>query len=214
MNKEKKDSSRFWDRRSKVYDKQVLATYGSAYKKTVKRSAAFLSREDEILEIGCGTGDVTIPLSRYVKKITALDTSELMMDKAKEKAEHEGKANIGFLNIDLMELEAEPESFDAITAYNVLLYIKDQEKVLDRIYRLLKPGGLFISATDCLGRNLSPDAVRKFWRSKLGLMPYVSFETPIGLMRKIQKRGFLVLEIVNLHKNPPNIFIVAQKIEK
>ena len=136
------------------------------------------------------------------------------MNKAREKAEHEGKTNIEFVNMDLMELEAEPESFDAVTAYNVLLYMKNQEEVLDRIHSLLKPGGIFISATDCLGRNLSPDAVRKFWRSKLGLMPYVSFETPIGLMRKIQKKGFLVLEIVNLHKNPPNIFIVGQKIEK
>ena len=50
-------------------------------------------------------------------------------------------------------------------------------------------------------------------KSKLHLMPYVAFDTPIGLMRKIQKKGFLVLEIVNLHKNPPNIFIVAQKID-
>ena len=58
-------------------------------------------------------------------------------------------------------------------------------------------------------------AVEKFWKSKLGLMPYVSFETPIGLMReRSRKHGFLVLEIVNLHQNPPNIFIVAQKIEK
>ncbi len=44
-------------------------------------------------------------------------------------------------------------------------------------------------------------------------MPYVAFDTPIGLMRRIQKHGFLILEIVNLHKNPPNIFLVAQKTE-
>ena len=103
---------------------------------------------------------------------------------------------------------------DAVTAYNVLLYMKNQDEVLRRIHKLLKPGGIFISATDCLARSFAPVAVEKFWKSKLGLMPYVSFETPIGLMRKIQKHGFLVLEIVNLHQNPPNIFIVAQKIEK
>lgn len=55
--------------------------------------------------------------------------------------------------------------------------------------------------------------MKKFVKSKLHLMPYVAFDTPIGLMRKIQKKGFLVLEIVNLYKNPPNIFIVAQKID-
>ena len=212
-NKENK-SSRFWDKRSKVFDEQVLSKYENAYKKTIKRSIPFLNAEDTMLEIGCGTGNATIPLSQYVKKITAIDISEEMMLQAAEKAKEKGKENITFQQKDLMELCAEPESYDVVAAYNVLLYMKNQDKVLEKIYEILKPGGIFLSATDCLGRNLSKDSVRKFWKSKLHLMPYVSFDTPVGLMRKIQRKGFLVIEIVNLHKNPPNIFIVAQKIEK
>ena len=208
------DGRRFWDRRSKVYDAQVIPEYKSAYKKTAKRSAQFLNKEDRVLEIGCGTGNATIPLAGCVREITAIDTSRDMMEKAREKAEKAGRTNIRFVKKDLMELRDKAGSYDAVTAYNVLLYMRDQDEVLRRIHRLLKPGGIFISATDCLSRSFSPAAVRKFWKSKLGLMPYVSFESPIGLMRKIQKHGFLVLEIVNLHKNPPNIFIVAQKIEK
>lgn len=212
-NKENK-SSRFWDKRSKVFDEQVLSKYENAYKKTIKRSIPFLNAEDTMLEIGCGTGIATITLADYVKKITAIDISEEMMLQAAEKAKENGKENITFQQKDLMELCAEPESYDVVAAYNVLLYMKNQDKVLEKIYEILKPGGIFLSATDCLGRNLSKDSVRKFWKSKLHLMPYVSFDTPVGLMRKIQRKGFLVIEIVNLHKNPPNIFIVAQKIEK
>lgn len=44
-----------------------------------------------MLEIGCGTGNATIPLAGYVKEITAIDTSKDMMDKAKEKAGKAGK---------------------------------------------------------------------------------------------------------------------------
>ena len=212
-NKENK-SSRFWDKRSKVFDEQVLSKYENAYKKTIKRSIPFLNAEDTMLEIGCGTGIATITLADYVKKITAIDISEEMMLQAAEKAKEKGKENITFQQKDLMELCAEPESYDVVAAYNVLLYMKNQDKVLEKIYEILNPGGIFLSATDCLGRNLSKDSVRKFWKSKLHLMPYVSFDTPVGLMRKIQRKGFLVIEIVNLHKNPPNIFIVAQKIEK
>ena len=212
-NKENK-SSRFWDKRSKVFDEQVLSKYENAYKKTIKRSIPFLNAEDTMLEIGCGTGIATITLADYVKKITAIDISEEMMLQAAEKAKEKGKENITFQQKDLMELCAEPESYDVVAAYNVLLYMKNQDKVLEKIYEILKPGGILLSATDCLGRNLSRDSVRKFWKSKLHLMPYVSFDTPVGLMRKIQRKGFLVIEIVNLHKNPPNIFIVAQKIEK
>ena len=213
MEKEENKSSRFWDKRSKVFDEQVLSVYENAYKKTIKRSIPFLKPEDTMLEIGCGTGNATIPLSQYVKKITAIDISEEMMLKAAEKAKEEGRENITFRQKDLLELDIEPESYDVVAAYNVLLYMKNQEKVLEKIYDILKPGGVFLSATDCLGRNLSKESVRKFWKSKLHLMPYVSFDTPVGLMRKIQRKGFLVIEIVNLHRNPPNIFIVAQKIE-
>ena len=214
MEKEENKSSRFWDKRSKVFDEQVLSVYENAYKKTIKRSIPFLKPEDTMLEIGCGTGNATIPLSQYVKKITAIDISEEMMLKAAEKAKEEGRENITFRQKDLLELVIEQESYAVVAAYNVLLYMKNQEKVLEKIYDILKPGGVFLSATDCLGRNLSKESVRKFWKSKLHLMPYVSFDTPVGLMRKIQRKGFLVIEIVNLHRNPPNIFIVAQKIEK
>lgn len=201
----------FWNRRSEVFDKQVLSVYENAYRKTVKRSAAFLKKEDRVFEIGCGTGAATIPLSKYVKEITATDISKDMLQKAREKAEKLSKNNITFSMGELTEMEIEPESYDVVTAYNVLLYMKKQDEVLKKIYEILKPGGIFLSATDCLGRNLSKDSVKKFWKSKLHLMPYVAFDTPISLMRKIQKNGFEVLEIVNLHKNPPNIFIAAKK---
>mgnify|MGYP000196436412 FL=1 len=53
---------------------------------------------------------------------------------------------------ELTEMEIEPESYDVVTAYNVLLYMKNQDEVLKKIYEILKPGGIFLSATDCLGR--------------------------------------------------------------
>lgn len=211
MKNTKDEAPAFWNRRSEVFDKQVLSVYENAYRKTVKRSAAFLKKEDRVFEIGCGTGVATIPLSKYVKEITATDISENMLQKAREKAKNQSKDNIIFRTGELTEMEVEPESYDVVAAYNVLLYMKNQEEVLKKVYEVLKPGGIFLSATDCLGRNLSKDSVKKFWKSKLHLMPYVAFDTPISLMRKIQKNDFEVLEIVNLHKNPPNIFIAAKK---
>lgn len=40
-----KQGSGFWDKRSRMFDSQVLEVYKNAYKKTVKRSAAFLNQE-------------------------------------------------------------------------------------------------------------------------------------------------------------------------
>ena len=209
-----KQGSGFWDKRSRMFDSQVLEVYKNAYKKTVKRSAAFLNQENTVLEIGCGTGIVTMQLADCVKEITAIDSSREMLLRAEQKARELGKQNISFHCGTLKDRKFPAKSFDVVTAYNVLLYMENQEEVLEQIYEVLKPGGLFVSATDCLGRSLSKEAIKKFWKSKLHLMPYVAFDTPIGLMRRIQKHGFLVLEIVNLHKSPPNIFIVGQKVEK
>ena len=165
----------FWNRRSEVFDKQVLSVYENAYRKTVKRSAAFLKKEDRVFEIGCGTGVATIPLSKYVKEITATDISENMIQKAREKAKNQSKDNIIFRTGELTEMEVEPESYDVVAAYNVLLYMKNQEEVLKKIYEVLKPGGIFLSATDCLGRNLSKDSVKKFWKSKIASDALCSF---------------------------------------
>ena len=41
----------FWNRRSEVFDKQVLSVYENAYRKTVKRSATFLKEEDRVLRL-------------------------------------------------------------------------------------------------------------------------------------------------------------------
>lgn len=67
-NKKQEKSSLFWDKRSKVFDQQVLAVYENAYKKTIKRSIPFLNQGDTMLEIGCGTGIATITLADYVRK--------------------------------------------------------------------------------------------------------------------------------------------------
>ena len=88
----------------------------------------------------------------------AIDTSEEMMEKAVQKAAGEGCRNIAFCHTDLMNFSGEPESFDVVTAFNVLLYLSDRDQVLEKIWSLLKPGGVFISATDCLGRNFSRDS--------------------------------------------------------
>ena len=148
MKKNRCDSRRFWDRRSRIYDAQVIPEYKGTYKKIVKRSAHFLSQEDRILEIGCGTGNATIPLAGYVKKITAIDTSREMLDKAKEKMEKSGKSNIQFLKKDIMELEEKAGSYDAVAAYHVLLYMKNQDEVLKKIHDFLKTEGIIFSATE------------------------------------------------------------------
>jgi len=84
-------------------------------------------------------------------------------------------------------------------------------EVMARICALLKPGGIFLSASDCLGEKLTKVGVQKFFRSRTGKMPYVAFFTQKSLAKKIAQSGFEVLETANLFPAPPNLFVAAKK---
>ena len=161
------------------------------------------------MEFACGTGLTTLRLAPHAAYIRGIDISPNMTALAREKTQ--GLANVEITNTDLFEPCLEPGSFDAVTAFNVLLYLPNLSSVLSRIGELLKPGGLFLSATDCLGSRPSKAGIQKFIKSHTGAMPYVAFFTQRGLEKTIVQNGFTILERENLFPNPPNLFIAARK---
>ena len=202
----------FWNRRAAIYDEQVGPMYEKAYRLTAEHSLRHLSPTDNVLEFACGTGIVTLATAPHVAHIRAIDIADEMVSRAAKKTKEQGVSNVDVTQTDLFDPSLEPGSFDAVMAFNVLLYVDNFEQVMARIRELLKPGGVFLSATDCLGCSLSKAAVLKFWRSRTGKMPYVGFFTQRGLVKKISNAGFSVLETANLFPSPPNLFIAARKL--
>jgi ubiquinone/menaquinone biosynthesis C-methylase UbiE len=201
----------FWNRRALNYDDQVGPMYEEAYRLTAELSCRHLKAGDRVLEFACGTGIVTLALAPHVAHIRAIDIAEEMTLRAREKIVRHGITNVEVTQTDLFDPCLEPGSFDAVLGFNVLLYVDNFEQVMARILELLKPGGIFLSATDCLGGSLSKAAVLKFWRSRTGKMPYVGFFTQKSLPRKIEKNGFEILETENFFPSPPNLFVTARK---
>jgi len=201
---------RFWDHRALSYDDMVGPMYEDAYDKTAALSLKYLRPTDHVLEFACGTGIVTLAVAPHVAHIRAIDISGEMVLRARTKLDHLPSAEV--TQTDLFDPCLLPGSFDAVMAFNVLLYVDDFQRVMARVRELLKPGGIFLSATDCLGGSLSKAAVQKFWRSRTGKMPYVGFFTQKSLARKIAQSGFEVLETENLFPSPPNLFVAARKI--
>ena len=201
----------FWNKRAQVYDRQVSGIYREAYEKTAAYSLAYLKPQDRVLEFACGTGIVTCAVAPHVKHILAIDQAEEMAGKAREKVDAQNLTNVDVAVMDLFDPQLTPGSFDAVMAFNVLLYVQDPDGTLERIRQLLKPGGVFLSATDCLGGSFSGAAVKKFWKSRTGKMPYVGFFTMRGLARRVAKAGFCVVQSENLFPDPPNLFLAAKK---
>lgn len=95
-----------------------------------------------VLDVGCAE---IRPYSEYLieisNKYTGIDKSQTLINKAKLKLSGE-KYNL--LLGEIEEIDLEKESFDIIVCNNMLAYT-NQEKVLEKLYELLKPSGLFIS---------------------------------------------------------------------
>jgi 2-polyprenyl-3-methyl-5-hydroxy-6-metoxy-1,4-benzoquinol methylase len=99
-----------------------------------------LSREMDAMEYGCGTGLVGLPLAPALGRLTAIDTSQGMLDVVQEKIDAQGLTNIRPLCCDLLA-EEYTGKHDLIFCSMTLHHIKDAEALLRRFTELLNPGG-------------------------------------------------------------------------
>jgi len=100
---------------------------------------------DSALDICCGTGDITQRLSRAVGNsgnITGLDFSTGMLKVAQSRS---SVAESRFIQGDAMVLPIKSNSQDAITVGFGLRNLVNIEACLTEVYRVLKPGGRFLS---------------------------------------------------------------------
>ena len=201
----------FWNGRSRTYDQQSGTQYADAYDQTAALTLKYLHPESRVLEFACGTGIVTLRVAPHVAHLRAIDISDEMAARAAAKVKEAGLSNVEVTNTDLFDPCLPQSSFDAVLAYNVLCYVEDLQQVLARIRALLKPDGLFLSATDCLGETFTKVGLKKFWRSHTGSMPYVAFFSMKKLEEEIALAGFTVLERENLYPAPPNLFVAARR---
>ena len=206
-----KDGSVFWNNVAGRYDEYTKERYQNAYDRLLTISKKYLKKTDRVLDLGCGTGLTTLPMSREVKEIVAIDFSPKMIEVAKMKAAYGGISNITFC-LERAEKEITVyEPFDIVVAFNLLCYIKDPTAVYRQINHALKPGGIFLSATDCLGED-DPWLKRMMKVSLLfGAAPVIRFISKMKLEEEIQSFGFQIFERENLYSSPPNYLIVAEK---
>ena len=103
------------------------------------------------------------------------------------------------------------ESFNVILAFNILHYIEDIPEVMLRINDLLKPGGLFISATACLGERKTFLSMMMFFLTKIGVVPRMNFFRISELENLITNGNFAIVDRERLSRLP-DCFIVSKKI--
>jgi len=109
----------------------------------------FAARCDSpILEMGCGTARVLIPLARLGYRITGIDASAAMLEKARDKVAAEGLQHlVTLVGQEMGELELEERfnlAFAALNSFAHLHTTDEQLAALDRVRHHLNPGGLLV----------------------------------------------------------------------
>ncbi len=99
-----------------------------------------------ILEIGCGAAACSRWLATKDARVVAFDLSAGMLRHARLAAASSG-VRIPLLQADALQLPVQDEAFDlAFTAFGAVPFVADSAAVMREVYRVLKPGGLWVFA--------------------------------------------------------------------
>ena len=204
--------TRFWNILAGTYSRQPIADEAS-YQEKLRITREYLTRASNVLEFGSGTGSTAILHAPYAAHILGIDFSEKMIAIADRKARDAGVTNVDFEVADIDDLSIPDNTYDAVMGMSILHLLDNRVQVIAKVHAMLKPGGVFISSTTCVGDS-APFLRMIFPFGKLvGLLPTLNFLTPDQLEADLISVGFEIA-----HKWQPNakaaVFCVARKKEQ
>ena len=93
---------------------------------------------EHVLDLGCGTGELTYQISEAGASVTGIDNAEDLLTEARRKF-----PDLNFRHQNATDLE-DTEQYDAVFSNAALHWILDQQKVTQRMFNALKPGGRLV----------------------------------------------------------------------
>lgn len=155
----------------------------------------------DVLEIGCGTGNLTRAMLTRGARVTAIDLNPEMLDVAQKK--------LGSFTdqVELSEMAAveiadrfPPQHFDAVTSTLALSEMSEEEQtyVLSAAYHVVRPGGRLIVADEVRPTGLLARLGCACLRWPLAVVTYVLTQTSTAavhnLAERVRQAGFRIIE--------------------
>ena len=142
---------RYWNT---VAGPRWVATPGFRERRNQESLALLLARlgltgGESVLEIGCGTGALTLPLADAVGehgRVVAVDISEPMLGAARQKVGERGLRNVTLHSGDAQVFAFEPAAFDLATSRMGVMFFSDPTAAFRNIKGALNPGGRLVFA--------------------------------------------------------------------
>lgn len=207
--------ARFWDRISRRYAREPIAD-AAGYERSLQRTQELLRAEDRVLELGCGTGSTALRLANKVHSYLATDISSGMIEIANGKLATTTVPSLAFRVSSAENVSPDAGQFDAVLGFNYLHLVRDLPGTLSRIHHLLKPGGLFVTKTPCLG-DMNPllGKVLLPTMRAIGKAPHVNVLKQAGLVQRLESTMFDVLAVED-HATKGNVrrpYVVARRAD-
>ena len=179
----------------------------------------------QILDIGCGGGLISEPMTRLGANVTAIDASSKNINIAKAHAK-KYNLNITYLN-ELPENLSSKKKFDIILNLEIVEHVDNLDLYLQSCFKLLKPKGIMFTAT--LNRTFTSfikaivGAEYVLRWLPIGTHDWNKFVKPEELEKKITDLDFSIINLTGLSFNPffqewkrtkdlsVNYILVAQK---
>jgi 2-polyprenyl-3-methyl-5-hydroxy-6-metoxy-1,4-benzoquinol methylase len=125
----------------------------------------------QVVDLGCGTGQISLPLALRGAEVLAVDVSSAMVRRLQSEAERRGASSLDGLAMPIEELVLPPGSVDLVVSSYALHHLRDPDKarLVSAVHGWLRPGGRLVIADMMFGRGAS-SRDRAIIRSKVAAL--------------------------------------------
>jgi ubiquinone/menaquinone biosynthesis C-methylase UbiE len=128
------------------YYSQYRVGYGSEFLDHIVQYFK-LDGNGRLLDLGCGTGQIAIPIAPYFNEVVGLDPEQEMLNEAKKQATNGGVKNIKWVQGKAEDISDNLGTFRLVTI-GAAFHWMDQVRVLEKVYSLIEKGGGLVIVYD------------------------------------------------------------------
>jgi 2-polyprenyl-3-methyl-5-hydroxy-6-metoxy-1,4-benzoquinol methylase len=144
---------RVWSRRVSSWDRHGSANLGAVTSAVI--GVAAMQPGADVLDLGCGTGQISIPLAIQGANVLGVDVSPAMAGALRVEARRRRLSGLAVVDIPIEELDMAPASVDLVVSSYALHHLRDADKarLVRAAFGWLRPGGQLVIADMMLGRG-------------------------------------------------------------